>query len=229
MRPTIYSLLITLLFVSCSDTSDKNFIVKGEIIGLKKGTVYLEKVVDSKLIAIDSVYVDNGTEHFVFSNNIKEPELYIISLDKSNNQYFSFFGGPGEISVKTKLDDFFTKSKITGSEQQTLLEKHEEYTSKFSNQNLDLIKDGIEALKNNNQEAAQNVEEKKLQNLKRRYLFSANFAIANNDKAIAPFIAYTKMDLAAPKLKQKIYDALEDDIKTSKYGILLKESLQEIN
>lgn len=226
MKPSIYSLLVTLLLVSCSDTSDKNFIVKGEVIGLKKGTIYLEKIVNNEVIAIDSIYLDDGTEQFVFANNIKEPELFIISLDKSNNKYLSFFGEPGEVSVKTNLDDFFIKSKITGSSQQTLLEKHDEYIKKFSDQDLDLVKERFEAIKESNKERVAKIEEKRLQNLKRRYLFSANFATVNNDKAIAPFIACTKMDKAAPKLKQKIYDALDNDIKASKYGILLKESLE---
>lgn len=225
MKSIIYISFVTLLLVGCSTSSDANFIIKGEIIGLKKGTVYLEKVIKNQIVAIDSVFIDDATEQFTFTNNIKEPEIFIISLDKSNEQHFSFFGEPGEINVKTKLDDFFLGAKITGSQSQKLIEKHDEYVKKFSDQNLDLIKERLDALKQGNQEKVNEIEEKRLQNLKRRYLFSANFAIANNDKAIAPYIAYAKMEQASPKLKQKIYDALEDDIKKSKYGLLLYEVL----
>ncbi|MGY6648802.1 DUF4369 domain-containing protein [Wenyingzhuangia sp. IMCC45574] len=225
MKQYIYFLLSVAFLSSCSNSSDKNFVIKGEIVGLKKGTIYLEKIVDSKIVAIDSVYVDNGEEEFSFENNITEPEMFIISLDKLNTKQLSFFGEPGMIHIKTKLDGFIYKADISGSELHALLETFEKYIKKFQDENLDLIKSKFESQKHNDFAEVEKIEERRLQNLKRMYLFSANFAIAHHDKQIAPYIAYARMDQASPKLKQKIYDALEENIKASKYGVALKESI----
>lgn len=224
MKLYCYILLAAALF-GCSPTSDKNFILEGEILGLKKGTIYLEKIVDSKISTIDSIYIDNAKEHFKFELDIPEPELFILSLNKLNTKQLSFFGEKGKTHITTQLEGFIHKAKISGSELQSILENFETYIQKFNDRNLDLIKSKIEAQQQRDLEEIKKIEAKSIKNLERMNLFSANFAIAHKDKAIAPYIAYAKMDNATPQLKQKIYDALEEEIKTSKYGILLNEWL----
>lgn len=224
MKQYIYILLTAALY-GCSNTSDKNFVVEGEITGLKKGTIYLEKIVGSKIKAIDSVFIDNANEEFKFELDILEPEIFILSLDKLSTKQLTFFGEKGSVHIKTHLDGFLHKAKISGSELHALLETFEKYIKKFQDENLDLIKSKFESQKHNDFAEVEKIEARRMQNLKRMYLFSANFAIAHKDKAIAPYIAYSRMDQATPQLKQKIYEALEEDVKTSKYGILLKESL----
>ncbi|WP_010133950.1 DUF4369 domain-containing protein [Ochrovirga pacifica] len=226
MKQYVYFLL-TIALYSCSNTSDKNFIVEGEIVGLKKGTIYLEKIQDGEILVIDSVYIDNGKEEFIMANNIKEPEIFILSLDKLSTKQLLFFGEQGTTHIKTNLDHFYSKSKITGSSLHDLLETFDKYIKKFQDENLDLIKTKFESQKHNDFAEVEKIEQRRLQNLKRMYLFSANFAIAHKDKAIAPYIAYAKMEQAAPQLKQKIYDALEPEIKASKYGKLLNAQLIE--
>lgn len=225
MKKIIIGLSLSLLIFSCSTKSKGNFTLTGEIKGLKKGVVYLEKLENNKIVVIDSVFINDGTETFTFSNNIIEPELYILSLDKLNTKQISFFGEPGEMNIKTSLDNFFIKATVLGSPLNDLLEEHDNYTKRINDKSLDLIKDKFEAQKQGDQAKVDEIENKKLQNLKRLYLFSANYAIAHKNTAIAPFIAYTRMKQATPQLKQQIYDALTSEIKESKYGKLLKESL----
>ncbi len=225
MKNNIWILVFSIILFSCSKKNNDNFIVKGKIIGLKKGTIYLEKIENQKLIAIDSIFINDGTEEITFSNSIKESEIYILSLDKSNAKQVSFFGEPGTINITTNLQKFYFKAQISGSKQQDLLEKHDGYIKKISDKNLDLIKEKFEAQKKNDLQKAAKIQLQYNQNLKRQYLFSANYAITHKDKAIAPFIAYSRMQKATTSLKQKIYDALTPEIKNSKYGLLLKESL----
>lgn len=224
MKTYIY-LFFSFLIMSCSTKSDKNFIVNCKIYGLQKGTIYLEKFENNKLVVIDSVSIKDGTEEITFSNNITEPDIFIVSLEKSNSKHISFFGEPGTVNISTSLDKFYLKAKIKGSKQQELLEKHDEYIKKITDVNLDLIKEKFEAQKNNDLETVDEIEFKQNKNLKKQYLFSANYAISNKNNAVAPFIACTRMQKATLILKQKIYDALTPKIKESKYGKLLKESL----
>ncbi|MGY5351692.1 DUF4369 domain-containing protein [Wenyingzhuangia sp. IMCC45533] len=225
MKNYIWILLVAVLIVSCSQSNQHNFTVNCYIKGLKKGTIYLEKIENGTLVVVDSIFINNATENITFNNRIQEPEIFILSLEKSNSKQVSFFGESGTINVTTELKNFYTKAKITGSETQVLLEKHDEYVKKFNDKNLDLIKLQFEAEKQNDTETSESIEFERNQNLKKSYLFSANYAIAHKDKVIAPFIAYSRMPKATKSLKSKIYDALALDIKESKYGKLLKESI----
>lgn len=225
MKKMSLAFLCFLCMYSCSSKKEGNFTVNATIVGLQKGTIYLEKIENNQLIAIDSVYTDTGAETISFHEEIQESEIYVLSLDKSNTQQISFFGEPGVTNITTQLKDFHVKAKISGSEQQIILEKHDAYAKKIKDVNLDLIKELFEAEKENNTKKVAEIKRKKLNNLKRLYLFSTNYAIAHKNKAIAPFIAYTRMENATLALKQKIYDALTSKIKESKYGKLLKATL----
>lgn len=225
MKKLLLFALISTVIIGCTTTSENNFIVQGKIVGLKKGTLYLEKFVGDTITAIDSIYIDDATETFQFKNHISEPEIFLLSLDRLQKKQISFLGEAGTTNIHTYLNQFFVKAKITGSNLQELLEKHDAHTAKLNANNLDLIKEKFEAQKQGDSILIEEIELKKLKNLKRTYLFSANYAIAHKDKAIAPFIAVYRMDRATPTLKQKIYDALTPKIKNSKYGLLLKSAL----
>ena len=58
-------------------------IVKGEVEGLKKGTIYLQKFDNQwNPIKIDSI-VANGNGKFEFKINLQSPEIFALQLDKS--------------------------------------------------------------------------------------------------------------------------------------------------
>ena len=44
-----------LLLASCSKEAPKNMFVSGEISGLKKGKLYLQKMKDTVLVSVDSI------------------------------------------------------------------------------------------------------------------------------------------------------------------------------
>lgn len=222
----LFYLLLGITIISCGNSNSKdNFVIQAQIHGLQKGTVYLEKFQNEKLTVIDSVYVDDANENITFSNHINEADIYVISLDKSNTKHISFFGSPGNVTITTTLAKFKEKAKIVGAIQQDVLDKHDAYLKKINDENLEIIKNKFDARKAGDTDKLALLENKEAQQLKRQYLFSANYAIANRHLAVAPFIAFSRMPKASLVLKQKIYDALTDDIKKTKYGLLLKESL----
>ena len=127
MKIQITGLFLLILIVGCS-TPTKNMQVNVNVKGLKKGTLYLERVEDSLIVAIDS-FVVSREENAVLGTNLKYSELFYVQLDRNNpgdkNNRIPFFGDQGEITIHTTLDDYVTNAEITGSPtQEVYLENH---------------------------------------------------------------------------------------------------------
>lgn len=190
--------------------------VKGTIKGLKKGTLYLQKQKDSLIVSVDSVFVD-GTDTFVLQDEIESPEMYYLTLG-SGIKKIAFFGEKDTVYVSSNLEKFALKAKITGSENQALLDKYYEMSKKFNDQNLDLIKEEFEARKKGSQDSIDVVEKKMKNWTRRKYLYTTNFAINNGSYEVSPYIALTELTDANVALLDTINSSLSDDVKTSKYG-----------
>jgi hypothetical protein len=200
--------------------------VKGNIKGLKKGTLYLQKQLDSLIVSVDSVQV-NGTSEFVLTDEVTDPEMYYLTLGKGNNK-IAFFGDRDTVYVSSRLDNFVLKANIKGSENQDLLNQYYEVKGKFNDQNLDLIKAEFDARKLGNQDSLDLVT-KKLKNLvKRKYLYTTNFAINNANHEVAPYVALTELVDANIKLLDTINNRLSPKVKKSKYGVKLNEFILKI-
>jgi len=65
--------LISLLLISIScEKSENNMIINVNVENFKKGTIYLQKISDSTLINIDSVFVKKN-EPIIFKTKIESP------------------------------------------------------------------------------------------------------------------------------------------------------------
>ena len=94
--------------------------------------------------------------------------------------------------------------------------------SKFNNQNLDMIKKRFETKKENDTVKDFNYEENLNSLLKRKYLYTINFAITHKTSEVAPYLAVTQIANANPKYLDTIYNSLDSNLKTSLYGKQLK-------
>ncbi|NOQ91640.1 MAG: DUF4369 domain-containing protein [Flavobacteriaceae bacterium] len=226
MRKVLFIVIGLFLFFSCGSENENTMYVKGSIKGLKKGTLYLQKQVDSIVISIDSVKV-NGTQDFLLTDEVLNPEMYYLTLGKSNKK-IPFFGEKDTISITSRLDKFVLKAKISGSENQDLLNKFYEIKDKFRDQNLDLIKGEFEARRSENQDSILMVQNKLKNLVRRKYLYTTNFAINNANFEVAPYIALTELNDATIKLLDTINNSLSEKVKKSKYGIQLNEFVETI-
>ena len=108
MKHFLLSLSALALFASCNSTSN-NTEVTITIDGLKKGTVYLQKITEAGLINLDSVE-SNGKETLNLGLNLNHPELIYAYLDKADGSTFNdrlaFFAEPGKIEITTSLTNF---------------------------------------------------------------------------------------------------------------------------
>ena len=211
MKKVLFIALVILTVSSCKNDAENTMIVKGEIKGLQKGTLYLQKQVDSLLLSVDSLTV-NGRNDFLLKDIIESPEIYYLTL-KNSDKRIEFFGEKDTITINTVLDKFDMKAKVVGSHNQDILNDYNELSSRFNDQNLDLIKEQFEAKKSGNQDSILLVERKMESLLKRRYLVSINYVINNSDYEVAPYIALREVSDANIKMLDTINNSLSSSVK----------------
>ena len=223
MKNTLIFTLLLLIF-SCS-TDNNKMIVSGEIVGLKKGTLYLQEIQDSIIVSIDSMIID-GKSDFLLEARIDEPDIYYLYLDKNDgeslNDIITFFGNIGEININTRLQTFDSGYEISGSKNSELLGEYLSVKRKFNFQNLDLLEIFYKAQAENSQKTIDSVNSQIENLIKRKYLYSLNFAINNSEYEISPYIAVSEIADANTDLLNKLYDTLPKKIKNSKYGKILE-------
>ena len=214
----LITLLAIIFLVSCANDSS-NFTLKGNIKGLMKGTVYLQKWRDSTLITIDSLTI-NGTPEFELHTELESPEMLYLKLHKQDNEehVIPFFADKGVTEISSNLKNFELDTKIKGSKQQEKFEEYKKMMKRFQDQNLDLIKDNFDAQKDNDTTKL-NVTTKNYNGLiKRKYLYTINFAINNKDNEIAPYLMISEIYDANIKYLDTVNNVLTPEVKASKYG-----------
>jgi len=221
-------LIILLLIFSCAKESH-DLTVIANIKGLKKGNVYLKKVKDTVLVTVDSVNI-NGNSKIQLTSDLESPEVFFLYLDKNNSDddRITFFADKGVTEINTTLKNFVFDAKITGSKQQKVLEEYRLIMSKFNERNLNLIKENFEAQKDGDTSKFNTVQ-KDLDNLiKRKYLYTVNFALNHNDSEVAPYLALTEIYNAQVKYLDTIHVSLTSDVKNSLYGKELQSYIEKI-
>ncbi len=227
---SIFVLTFLLILTSCNkEKLDKNNVeLSGTIKGLKKGKIYIQKVEEKVIMNLDTVVI-NGDSNFKTTFKLTSPEMLYLYLDRgvSNSQdnRLLFFAEPGKMTITTDLDFFLAKAKITGSKNQELYEQYHDIISKFNEQQLELLKEEILALKGKN--AASDATVKKNDALlKRKYMYAANFALTNANYEIAPYVALTDIYDINIKFLDTIQKSMSPKVAKSKYGRKLNDFLQ---
>ena len=232
--PIFFILLLFLFFINCQQSKvDENknlMIVKGKIEGLRKGKLFLQKVEDTLLICVDSIQI-SGTPIFEFKTNIETAEIFYLYLDKEDgdslNDRILFFGEKGVIEINTLLKTFESSAEITGSKNQELLQEYISFNRKFNDQNLDLTQKFYQAQIQKNNDQADSLQYKIDNLLKRRYLYTINFAANNTDENIAPYLALTRVFDANLALLDSIAVKMTPEVRESKYGKELVSFLEK--
>ena len=222
-------LILTLLLIIACGKKEKDLIVKGNIKGLKKGTVYLKKVKDTVLVTVDSLII-NGNSNFELQSDLDSPEIFFLYLDKKSTEKnrIKFFADKGITEINTTLKNFNFDAQIKGSKQQKALEDYQLMISKINNQNLDLIKEQFEAQKTGDTAKLDSIKKASDNFLKRKYLYTVNFALNNKNNEIAPYLALSEIYNAQVKFLDTINNSLTPEVKASKYGKELESFIKEI-
>ena len=231
MQKTLIALLSLIVLSSCSEKkSNKNLHITGYIKGFKKGTLYIQHIKDTSLVALDSIKID-GDSHFKSDINIDSPEMFYLFLDRgvtnSVDNNLPFFVEPGSINIESSLEFFTADAKITGSKNQELYDEYKKVVSRYVDQNLDLIKKRFEAYKNKNMVEATKIQLEQDNVIKRKYLYTTNFAVNHADYDVAPYVAIAEISDINLKYLDTIQKSMTPKIAKSLYGKKLNELIAQ--
>lgn len=231
IQKTFAAAVALLLLVSCSEKkSDKNLQITGFIKGLKKGTLYIQKIQDTSLVALDTIQID-GDSHFTSDLNIDSPEMYYLFLDRGTSNSLDnnlpFFAEPGKINIDSSLEFFTSDSKITGSKNQELYDEYKYVVSRYVDQDLELVKKKYEALRDKKLDAVAKITEDQKSVLRRKYLYTTNFAVNHADHEVAPYLAVAEIYDINLKFLDTIDKSMTPKVSKSLYGKELKNLIRE--
>lgn len=232
MKKVLYALVLLVLIASCGDgTTENTMTVSGVVKGLKKGTLYLQYLPDSTLITIDSLEV-SGDGTFSFQTEVESPEIFYLYLDKKDNNdindRITFFGEPGDISIRTSWNTFDVNAKISGSKSNTKLEEYRKNMTAINKRSLAILQQGYNSETPLDSLQLDSLQRQSDRNTQRGYLVAINFAINNNDSYVAPYIAVSEIANANVKYLDSIQNSLTPEVADSKYGRRLKKHIAEI-
>lgn len=231
MKLKFVLILLALSFFSCEKEPKVNLVVKGKIEGIRKGDMYLQKLEDTMLIDLDSVRFSSN-EDFKLKAFIEEPQLMFLYLKKFGSEedaeYLNFFAEAGEFEFNVKMEDFSRAKAEKAPENQQKYEAFIETLKRFNDQNLDLISERIQTPETDTL-AQQEIDKKYKSLLRRKYLYTVNYAVTNSDLEIAPFLVLSEAYDVNKRFLDTVYNSLDANVKDSKYGKELKALLDVRN
>lgn len=231
MQKIAISIFAALILVACAEKkSDKNLQITGYIKGFTKGKLYIQKIKDSSLVALDTIEV-NGDSHFTSNIDLQSPEMLYLFIDRgvsnSIDNNLLFFAEPGKINIETSLRYFTSDAKITGSKNQELYQEYKFVTSKYVDKDLDLLSKKFQAFKNNNENQIEKINKQREDIIKSKYLYATNFAVNHSDYEIAPYIALSEIYDINLKYLDTIDKSMTPSVSKSLYGQKLKTLIKE--
>lgn len=222
MRKLIIVLFSILILVACTEKkSTKNFVLTGNIKGLKSGTLYIQRIKDTLLVAIDTIKI-NGDSHFTSEFDLQSPEMLYLFLDRgvtnSLDNNIAFFAEKGVMNIETSLDFFTADANITGSKNQELYDEYKKVVSRFVDQDLTLIEKKIKAYQANKMNEVLKIDEEQKAIQKRKYLYTTNFAVNHADYEVAPYVALAEIYDINLKYMDTIQKSMTPKVAKSMYG-----------
>jgi hypothetical protein len=197
--------------------------VKVKVENFKKGNIYLQKISDSALINVDSIFVKKN-ESIILKYNIDSPELFYLNLDVSDiDNRIEFFGEKGEINIDTSLEKFNSDFKISGSSIDSLYRDYLSVIKKFNNQKLDLIQLSFNLTKTELDDSLIKVQNQIKSLDKRQYLYNLNYTVSNGNSFISPLVAINEFSESGKIVLDTIKNSMSKQVLESKYGKIFSD------
>ncbi len=217
-------LIVSFLFILTNcENNENNMTVNVKVENFKKGNVYLQKISDSALINVDSIFVKKN-ESIILKYDIDSPELFYLNLDVSNiENRIEFFGEKGEINIDTSLEKFNSDFKISGSSIDSIYRDYLSVIKKFNNQKLDLIQLSFNLTKTELDDSLIKVQNQIKSLNKRQYLYNLNYTVSNGNSFISPLIAINEFSESGKIVLDTIKNSMSKQVLESKYGKIFSD------
>ena len=203
--------------IVCSCLSDKDEInISGEIKGLNNSFIYL--IQPDKNILLDSSKVVD--EKFDLTADINEPfELMLKIESKDSENSFSFISEPfSKIIFTSSKEKFEFNGKMENSDLNYEFEKLNSYINRYSDIDLQMLEQQIQASTENNKKKYDSLNEERLKVDQKKILFIVNYCLNNNSNILSPYLAYKYKDNINLGYLENIYQNLSEEMRETYYG-----------
>ena len=215
-----------MLILTGCENNQNDMTVKVDVKNFKKGNIYLQKISDSTLINVDSVFVKKN-EPIILKSKIDSPELFYLNLDVSNiENRIEFFGEKGEININTSLEKFNSDFIISGSSTDSIYRTYISVIKKFNNQRLDLIKLSFDLAKIEMNDSLVKIQNQINSLNKRQYLYNLNYVVSNGESYLSPLIAINEFSDSGKIVLDTIKNSMSNEVLNSKYGKIFNNILK---
>ncbi|RAR46667.1 DUF4369 domain-containing protein [Flavobacterium lacus] len=233
MKKTVLLFVAFSLFIACKKEetkSDANLHISGNIKGIKQGKLYIQMLKDSTLVVVDSIIFD-GKSEFESHLKIDSPEMLYLFLDRGQSNSLDnnlvVFAEPGHLSIETTLETFYANAQVKGSKNHDLFEDFLTINSRFNIDQLVLLEREIKAKQENNQASLDSIQLANEKLVKRKYLYTINFALNQKEYEVGPYIALSEVHDAQLKYLDTIQKSMSPKVANSKYGKMLTKFIEE--
>lgn len=232
IKKIIVIVLASVTLIACKEEKNENanLHLTGNIDGLSQGKLYIQQLKDSTLEIMDSISI-KGDSKFQVDLNIDGPEMLYIFLDRgqtnSIDNNLQFFAEPGNMTIETTLDAFFANAKITGSKNHDLYTEFNAMKSKFNDKKMALVEHEFKNITEKKSYNKDSIIEANNKLIRKRYLYTANFASIHADKEIAPYLALTEIADINIRYLDTIESKMKPEVAKSKYGKMLKSYIEQ--
>ena len=232
-KKIILMLSVISVLIACNKAGDNEYIVTGTIKGIDNGksvTLEVQDETTGQLKAVDTVKIENGK--FVFKGSAKEPEMYLVQVEKVEGK-IPFILENGDIDMVINKDSIAI-TKVTGTYNNEELTGYKENGMKIQKKMMKFQQDNMAKMN----EAQQKQDTVVMNSLRKEYSkFQDEFAKQSEDylnthpKAFISALIiegmFNQMIPDVDKIK-KYYTALDQTLKDTKHGKGIKTKLDKL-
>ncbi|MFN4027501.1 MULTISPECIES: DUF4369 domain-containing protein [Flavobacterium] len=236
MKKVILLVASAVVMFSCKNLAEGEYIISGNVKGMKTGLVYLEKQgpMGMGFVAIDTVKIEDGK--FEIKGKTTEPEIHFIHVDKVDGKLPLVLEG-GEIDIQFDKDSL-VKSKISGTYNNDEFTKFNEESDKIQKR----LKSKILDFQQRNKMAIENAQKSNdtvaMNKLRAEYeliqkdITDYTFGYPKTHPKSFISVLILQMMVNNPKFTTKeietIYNSFDESLKKTKPGKSIKENLDAL-
>lgn len=231
MKKLLIAALALSALVACDKKeSDSTLTLTGKVEGLKQGKLYIQHIVDTSLVTMDSITIQ-GDSNFESNLPLAEPEMLYLSMDRgvsnSMDNLLPFFAEPGKMTIETTLKSFYSDAKITGSKNNDLYADFQKINERYNHKQNRTLTFMLLAKKANHAQKIDSLNQRMDKLTMRRYLDAVNFAVNNGKHEVAPYVALTEIYDVNIQYLDTIQKSMSPEVAKSKYGKELNTFISE--